>query len=302
MPDLLRIFVDILAPVFILVGLGVLAGKRLALDAGTLARLAYWIIGPAFIFDLLAGADLGAGLVARMLVAVALAMAGVGVVAWLVGRLAGRSQPVRGAIVLTSIYGNVGNFGLAIVAFTFGEEALPLAGLVLLPVNVVGLMVGVVAATRQRGGWGEAARSALTAPMVLAVPPAVAVNVLNLDLPPIVDRPVGLLAGALIPVMLVTLGVQLAGMGLPRLSGDVAIPLGVKLVVSPLVAAGAAAIAGLSGVPAGVLVLQAAMPAAVFTALVALEHDLEPDLVTTIVLAGTLASVITLPVVISLVG
>lgn len=302
MPDLLRIFVDILAPVFLLVGLGVLAGRRLDLDAGTLAKLAYWIIGPAFIFDLLARADLGAGLVIRVLAAVGITMAGVGVSAWLIGRVTGRSQPVRGALVLTSVYGNVGNFGLAIVAFTFGEEALPLASLVLLPVNVVGLMVGVAAATRQRGGWGHAARSALTAPMILAVPPAVVVNVLNLDLPPIVDRPVSLLAGALIPVMLLTLGVQLAGMGLPRVTGDVVIPLAVKLVLSPLVAAGAVVAVGLTGVPAGVVVLQAAMPAAVFTALVALEHDLEPNLVTTIVLAGTLASVATLPVVIALVG
>ena len=48
------------------------------------------------------------------------------------------------------------------------------------------------------------------------------------------------------------------------------------------------------------MILQFAMPPAVFTALIALEHDLAPDLVTTTVLAGTLASVLTLPVVIAL--
>ncbi len=54
------------------------------------------------------------------------------------------------------------------------------------------------------------------------------------------------------------------------------------------------------GLPAGVVILQFAMPPAVFTALIALEHDLVPDLVTTTVLAGTVASVLTLPVVIAL--
>lgn len=37
-----------------------------------------------------------------------------------------------------------------------------------------------------------------------------------------------------------------------------------------------------------VLILQMAMPAAVFTSLIALEHDMEPDFVTSVVLIGTL--------------
>ncbi len=58
---------------------------------------------------------------------------------------------------------------------------------------------------------------------------------------------------------------------------------------------------GLEGDPAGVTILQSAMPAAVFTALIAIEHDLEPDLVTTTVLTTTLVSAVTLAVVLALV-
>lgn len=73
-----------------------------------------------------------------------------------------------------------------------------------------------------------------------------------------------------------------------------------KLVVSPLAAVAMVALLGLSGSPADVVVLQAAMPAAVFTSLIALEHDLEADFVTSVVLASTLISALTLPVVIRL--
>jgi len=48
------------------------------------------------------------------------------------------------------------------------------------------------------------------------------------------------------------------------------------------------------------VVLQAAMPAAVFTSLIAIEHRLEADYVTSVVLLGTLLSALTLPVVITL--
>ena len=302
MADLPGIFLNILGPVFLLVALGALLGRRVALDAQTLAKLSYWLLGPFFVFDILASADLEPGLILRMVGATFAVMAAVGVGVALIAGALGRPRPTASAGVVTSIYGNVGNFGLAIVAFTFGEGALPLAGIVLLTVNITGLIVGVGAATSLTSPPWKVVRSALLAPMTLAVPPAMAVNVTNWDMPLWLDRPVSLLAGALIPIMLVTLGVQISGMERPHINSDVALPLVAKLLAAPALAWAAAGLLGLTGTPAGVVILQSAMPAAVFTALIALEHDLVPDLTTTIVLTGTLASVVTLPVVIALVS
>lgn len=293
------ILFDILAPVFLIVGIGALAGRRLGLEAGVLSKLAYWILGPFFIFDVLSRADTAADVVLKVVAAALVSMLITGVAAWVIATAARRPYGVRAAGVMTSVYGNVGNFGLAVVVFTFGEDALPLAGIMLIVINIGGLIVGVTAASRQRTSLLPAVRTALFAPMTLSVPPAIAVNAGNVDLPLWIERPVGLVAGALIPVMLLTLGVQLSKMTAPTLGFDLSLPIVAKLVVAPLVAAGAAALMGLGGMEWGVVVLQSAMPAAVFTALVALEHDLEPDLVTTTVLVGTLASIVTLPVVIS---
>ncbi len=300
MTQLGRILADILVPVFLLVATGAVAGRRLALDSRSFAKVAYWILGPVFVFDILARADLTADLVARVVGASVLAMVAVGSAAVLVGRLFRRPADVVAAGLTTSVYGNVGNFGLAIVVFTFGDSALPLAGIVLLVVNVVGLVVGVAAANWEEGGALVSLGRALTAPMTLAVVPAVFVNVADAELPLWLGRATTLVAAALIPMMLLTLGIQLSEMGMPRFSGDVVRTLVTKLVVAPAVAAAAVWGAGLTGMPAGVLILQFAMPPAVFTALIALEHDLAPDLVTTTVLAGTLVSVLTLPVVIAL--
>ena len=300
MPEIVRIFVDVLTPVFALVGTGYLTARRLTIDAGTLSRLAYWVLGPAFIFDALVGTELAGGVVARV-VGVSLAtMVVVGLAAIGTARLMGAGQSVRGATLLTSVHGNVGNFGLAISAFAFGAEALPIAGIVMVTVNTAGILTGVAAATARDSSLLVAARAAFLAPMALAVIPAIAVNSGDVDLPVWLDRPVGLLAQALIPLMLLTLGVQLQQMHNPRMNRTVALPIAAKLLLAPAVAAGGVALFGLGGLAASVVVIQAAMPAAVFTSLIALEHDLEPDLVTTVVLAGTLASVLTLPVIISL--
>lgn len=289
MGELPEIYLDILGPVAVLVAVGFAVGRWLCIPPEPLAKLAFWVIGPAFMYDALANAGLPAGSLARIGAASLAAMGAAAVFGLIVGR--GLDRPRRATVLTASVYGNTGNFGLAIVIFTFDDNALPYAAVALVVVNTVGLIVGVASVT---GGFAGLAR-ALTTPMTLVVAPALAMNGSGATLPPILDRSVGLMADAIIPLMLITLGIQLERMGLPKLDADVARALTAKLVVQPLGAVGAVELFGLAGASAGAVVLQAAMPAAVFTAVLALELDTRPDEAATIVLAGSLAAVVTLP-------
>jgi malate permease and related proteins len=290
-----RVLIDILGPVAIVIGLGFAVGRALDVDSATPSKLSYWVFGPAFVFDALFRAELESSVVVRMLLACGGALAISGAVGWLSSRLRGRPREENAAVLMTSIYGNVGNYGLAVVVFTFGAEALPLAALLMVFINIVGLLVGVASATGVDHTIGVAARRAFIAPMFLVVLPAILLNVGDVTLPLVIDRPIALAAQAMIPLLMVTLGIQLAGMGVPRLDGMAARALSAKLLVQPLVAAWLAWLLRLDEVAAGAVVIQAAMPPAVFAALIALEHDLLPDKVTTIVVGGTLLSVITVP-------
>lgn len=289
MSELPEIFFDILGPVAVLVALGVAAGKWLGTQAEPLAKLAFWIFGPAFMFDSLANAGLAGDALVRVAAASALAVAAAGLVALILTARLGRAR--RATIVTASMYGNTGNFGIAIVVFTFDDRALPYAAIALVMVNTIGIVVGVASATGGIAGL----RRAATTPMTMVVLPALVVNGTGATLPPILDRSVGLLAAAIIPVMLITLGVQLQQMGIPTLDGDVVRALVGKLVVQPMVAVGAVAALGLGSVAGGAVVLQAAMPAAVFTAVLAIEEETRPDEAATIVLLGSLVAVFTLP-------
>lgn len=284
------IFFDILGPVLILVAIGAAAGRMLDIAPEPLARLAYWVIGPAFIFDSLANAGLASDALARIALASLLAfMASVLAAAVFSARL---PRDRRSMLMTTGAWGNTGNFGLAIVTFTFDDGAIPFAAVCLVVVNTSGLILGVATA---QGGWRGIAQ-AFTRPMTVVVLPALVVNFADVELPKAVDRPIGLLAGAIIPLMLITLGIQLGQMDRPTLDLDVARSLGAKLLLQPLVAMATVRLFDLSGAAAGAVVLQAAMPAAVFTAVLAIEQDTRPDDTATIVMAGTLASIVTLPV------
>ncbi len=295
--SLATVLFDVLAPVAVLVALGALVGPRMEIDVASLSRLSYSVFGPAFVFAVLAGADLDRTVVVRLVVAGIIGMAAAATVAVLWARVSGAPYDVAAATTMTSAYGNVGNAGLAIVAFALGEQALPIAGVLMLTINISGLVLGVGLAQARAVSPLAALGRALAAPMAVAGALALVVNVGDVELPVVVDRSIGLLADALIPVMLITLGLQLVKSGPLRWSGDIAVVGAAKLAVAPAVAGLAGAVLGLDGDALDATIIQSAMPPAVFCAVVAIENDLAPDRVTASVVATTLLAGLTLPVV-----
>ena len=292
-----NVIFDVLAPVAILVGLGAALGPRLHIDVGGLSRLAYNVFGPAFIFAVLAGANLERGVVARLVLAGLAGMASAVALAVLWSRITGAGYELTAATAITSSYGNVGNAGLAIVAFSLGDQALPVAGVLMLTINLTGLVLSVGLAEARSRSPLPALGKALATPMAIAGAISLLVNLSGVDLPVVVDRSIGLLADALIPVMLLTLGMQLAKSGRPTWSNDLGVVLVAKLALAPLVAGLAASALSLGGDFLDAVVIQSAMPPAVFAAVIAIESDLAPDRVTAAVVLTTLLSALTLPVV-----
>ncbi|MCA9932238.1 MAG: hypothetical protein KC419_27325, partial [Anaerolineales bacterium] len=60
--QLVEIFFNVITPVFALVLIGYLAGPRLGLEARTLSRLAYFVLIPSFVFNVMSSAKMEAAL------------------------------------------------------------------------------------------------------------------------------------------------------------------------------------------------------------------------------------------------
>jgi predicted permease len=118
------------------------------------------------------------------------------------------------------------------------------------------------------------------------------------QLPEWIANTIELLGHLMIPMMLLALGHTLAGLHVKRLPFAAFWGL-VRLVVGFAVALGVVALLGLEGTARGVLILQGAMPAAMFSYLFAARYDRAPDDVAGIVLLSTLFSVLTLPFVVA---
>lgn len=303
MPALLPIFLSVLVPVFLIVTFGYFAGPRLGLDARTLTRFSYFILIPAFTFDVMSTARIGAALAVRMIVFTIVVHLGCAFAGYLVATFLRRPPKMVAAYMLIAIFGNVGNFGIPIIQFRFpgSDQALVSGTVYFLAISSISFVVGVAAANWHRGSGWRAALAVVKTPALIAVPPALLVNWLQLELPPLLVRPVSLLAAGMIPTMLVALGVQLSRAGLPRITLDTVLSAGVRLIIGPLLALALAAPFGIDGVERAVGVLQAAMPAAVLASIIAVENDLLPEFVITAVLFSTLLSILTLTLVLAIV-
>lgn len=306
--ELLGIFVNVLTPVFILVGLGYVAATRLDIEGRTLSRVAFYVLTPAFVFNILSGAKIEAALAVRMIGYITVVYVGSIAVALLVARLLRRDAKMTAAYVMLAAFGNVGNFGLPISTFAEGQPALVPATVYFLANLVLAFIVCVTAAsaanavTSHRGkvDVSDAFRRVVTTPGLIALVPALLFNALDVKLPLAATRPLELLSGALIPVMLLVLGVQIAQAGVLRPNRDTWVAIGIRLITGPVLGFALLGAFGLSGLEANVGVLQASMPTAVLVSIIALETKMLPEFITPTVLISNLFSIATLAVVIAL--
>ncbi len=305
---LLSTFANVLAPVFLLVLLGYIAGPHWQLDARTLSRFSYFILTPAFIFDIMSKARIDPQLALRMAAYIILVHGLCALLGFVVARVLGRSPQMVAAYVMLAVFGNVGNFGLPIVQFRYPGESsvLAIATIYFLAILIVAFIVCVAAANIHKGGSLRAIGAVFRTPALLAVPPALLANWAQLQygltLPPIMLRPIELLSAAMIPTMVVALGCQLASAGIPRPNRDMLYSSIVRLLGGPTLAIVLATPFGLAGIERSVGILQSGMPAAVLVSIIAVENDLLPEFVIASVLFSTLASVLTLTLVLSLIG
>ena len=291
----------------LILGLTVAAGRWLRPPDGAVAGINWVIINlalPSVVLRTVPDLELGGA--ALVPVAVAWSMVALGALAVLaLSARAGWSRSVTGALLLVVPLGNTSFLGFPAVEALLGAEALPSAILydqlgTFLALTTYGAVVAARYGTTGNAGTegGSALRRVVL--RVAVFPPFVALvagfAARGVEIPPVVDDALRLLAMTLTPLAMVSIGLRLAGRRLRWPSGPVAAGLVLRLVVMPGVVLGAAAVLGGSGVAWDAAVLESAMPSMVTAGIVATSAGLDEDTVTSLVGLGLVASLLTLPI------
>jgi malate permease and related proteins len=291
---LLSIFAFDLLPIFLIAGAGFALARWRGASATTLTHVVFYALLPCFAFRLLmtsvaTGREFGLMVLLAMLVMAAMAL--VGAVASFALRL---NRTETSAFLLVLMFSNGGNYGLPVVSFAFGEQALSYGTVFFLTGSVMTSTVGAFLAAAGRRSLRAALMSVLRMPALYGILAAVLALSTGITTPAPLMRPITMLSDAALPLMILVLGMQLERAVVPARPALVVLAVSLSLVLAPLIALGLTSLFSVTGPARQAVVVLASMPVAVATTILALEFDTSPEFVTGAVFLSTLLSPITL--------
>ena len=298
-PLLLGIFASDILPIFVIAGVGYLLARHASVQVHTVSRVTFHALAPALVFNTLATSTLSGFEFGRMAAFYLLVAASAGLMARVAAIPLRLDRASLSAFLLVVVCSNSGNYGLPVALLAFGREALAFASVYFVSSAIFSYTGGVLLAASGRRSIRHALAGVLRVPAVYGAVAAAVTMAFGLHVPDAIARPMAMLSDAALPMMVLVLGMQLERVTWPERPDMVVAASLLSLVATPLAAFGVAHLLGLQGPALQAGVLQASMPTAVVTTILALEFDVAPGFVTSVVCVTTLLSPITLTVLIA---
>lgn len=283
----------IIAPILICAGLGYAwAVKGPEYPVEFVTRAVMNIGAPCLIISSFSKSGTEIGRLADVSLAILAVMAVMLIIGLVLTRLLGLP---KSTFMPSLLFGNIGNMGLPLCLFAFGQTGLTLGLAIFLLVFSLHMSLGIAIVA----GKGNLA-SLFRQPVLWATLIAVLLVTMGWQLPAWLDNTTRLLGGFTIPLMLITLGVSLASLKISEWKFSLLFSA-TRVLGGFLVAIIVASVLGLDRVERGVLILQSSMPVAVFNYLLAVRYGKSPGEVAGMVVLSTLMAFLLLPFIVNFV-
>ncbi|MAU01257.1 MAG: hypothetical protein CL608_29280 [Anaerolineaceae bacterium] len=302
MTDIVFVLTQNILPIFIVAAFGFALQRWIGVEKRPLSTIVLNVLSPALVFSSLVSSQLPGEELLSLALFTVLAVLLMSIVAYLSARVLRLSRTQTIALMVVTMFVNGGNYGLTLNQLRYGDPGLARAIVYYTTSTVMLYTIGIFISSMGEMPWREALRRLLRFPAVYAAVLAVVVYSFDITLPAPLLRGIEVAGAGAIPVMLLVLGMQLADLKTIA-SLRLALPaIGLRLIVGPLIGLLVATLLGLSGLGRSTSIIEASMPPAVFTIILATEFELEPTAVTSIVMVSTLLSPLTIATTITLLG
>ena len=298
-------------PIFVIIGLGYLVSKKFDLNITTLSKLVFYLFTPAFMTVNLFTADLTISMLKTLLFCILYT-----VVADLLSRVVAKIRKfdigMTNAFKNSIMFNNTANIGLSLVTLVFstGEylvngnapylsEALSVIIVVMVYTNITVNTLGFFFAGRANLNVKKAIQKVFTIPSIYVIPIVLLLKYIRFDLDSTFLWPAfTYLGNGLVPMALLTLGVQLSKAKFDFKSVNAHISVFTRLILGPILAIVFIYFFRFTGAVAQTVLIAYSVPTAVNTALIAVECDNNTDFATQTVVISTVFSMVTLSFVI----
>ena len=288
---------------------GYLLQCRLKLDLHSVNRLSLYLLSPALIFSSLVQSRIEVSETLRISAFMTLFVVSIGALTWLVALLLRLDSIDRAALMLCVMFMNAGNYGLPAARFAFGQEGFDRAVLFFVVQAILTQTLAIYIARAGHGDRRGGLVRLLRMPQIYAVLAALAIRVGRLQLDPTgggilndAFRGVALVGDAAVPLLLIILVLQLAETARISEGSKVALGTILRLGLSVPLAVGLSYLLNLDALSTKLAVMLSSMPTAVNVTILAIEFNVRPRFVSSVVVVSTAASLFTLTLILVLLG
>ena len=159
------LFIQVILPVFLIASAGYIFERRSEVDIRSLANSALYLFAPSLVFSSLINSTVATDLLGRLLLFMLIYTLLMCVLAFGIARLCKFDNNTTRAFALTTSMMNIGNFGLPLVFFAYGQEALNISVLVFVLFNIPLGTLAIIIAQGQGVRWHQAVRNMLKIPI-----------------------------------------------------------------------------------------------------------------------------------------
>ena len=283
---------EVLSPVFFIVGIGYFLGKKSSnIDTSFITNYSANFGTPALIIFGVMSSGVTYSMFADYFIYWLIAMAIFGIVG-VIFLVLMKKDCIRE--LPPFILPNTGNMGIPICLFAYGTFGMGVAASISAVIVLLHFTLNVFLASKRFN-----ILVIVKSPSFYAILITVAFLYFEIEAPTFVLNTVMLLAYAMIVLILMSLGIALTQLKVFSLKSSIISSIG-RVVIGPIIGLILIKIFNLSGVGAGVLLIQSSMPSAILTYLIASIYSPKKivDSIASTVVVSTLMSIITVPIVV----
>jgi malate permease and related proteins len=298
MSILYHILLDIIFPIFLLIGAGAVLQRAIRLDLSTLSTLTVYFLLPAVCFVNIYESKMSSELISHTLVFLLLFNILLILTSMFIAKVNKFDRKLTATFKNSMVLSNSGNYGLPVSELVFAANPAGMSIQIIISIfqNLLTFTYGFFNSVSAESSGLDILRKIIRLPVIYALLLAITLKWLNIEIPEFLWRPIENSSNAFLAVALVTLGAQVAFLKITRISRPIVWIVIGRLIISPIVGLLVIFTLGLTGITAQALFIASSFPSSRNSALLALEYDNYPEYASQAVLLTTVVSSITVAV------
>jgi len=284
---------NVILPTFIVILIGYLLGKIGKINVTVIVDLIFYVGLPALVFTSMVDKEIVLVDAVKVWGCSLTIILGCGLAAWVVFKLL---RQTHSALYIPIAIMNTVNIPFPIISLAYGAEGLAAATLFYIPSTLLLFSLGVYIASGKR--WKDSLKEVYRVPAIYAAAAGLLVNLLDISVPTLVLKPLSLISPMVIPLVLLVLGCNLSTVKITSLPTTL-IASFLRIGVGLLLGFVSANLFHVTGVMRSVVILDSAMPSAANTAILAMKYNNESELISSVVFVTTIASLVVIPFLLS---